>query len=455
MTDLIVAGTLLTMDGDRTIWTDGAVYVTDGLIRLIGQRCDLVQMHPQARILGGPGCIVTPGFINSHQHLTGDRLIRSCIPDDIDSNEAIFDWVVPIHEAHSGDDDELSATLSLLEAVGNGITTTIEAGTVAHPERVAGAFQRVGVRGSVGAWGWDNGDSSLCGTTDEVMERQQMVLEAHASDGLVQGWVTLVGHDLSSDRLYVEAAELARMAGTRLTFHLSPSIDDGIAFLKRTGKRPVTHLADLGVLGPQTLIAHAVHLDDEELDLLIETETAVSYCPWAYLRLGQGVSSAGRHGEFLHQGGRLALGCDTENAGDAIDALRVGALAAGLARDTSMDPRSFGAHEALELLTIGGAEAIGMDDKIGSLDIGKAADLVVHDTTGVASTPTSVDPALQLLWAGDGRAVRDVVVDGVPIVVDYKSTTVDHTDLVAEANEAQRRLLSQAGLAPTPRWPVR
>jgi hypothetical protein len=66
-----------------------------------------------------------------------------------------------------------------------------------------------------------------------------------------------------------------------------------------------------------------------------------------------------------------------------------------------------------------------------------------------------VDPALQLLWAGDGRAVRDVVVDGVPIVVDYKSTTVDHTDLVAEANEAQRRLLSQAGLAPTPRWPVR
>ena len=153
MTDLIVAGTLLTMDGERTIWSDGGVLVRAGLIDAIDQRLALLEQHPDARVVGGPESIVTPGFVNAHQHLTGDRLIRSCIPDDIPTGEAIFDWVVPVHAAHTGDDDELSATLSLLEAVGNGITTTVEADTVAHPERVAAAFERVGVRGTVGTWG--------------------------------------------------------------------------------------------------------------------------------------------------------------------------------------------------------------------------------------------------------------------------------------------------------------
>ncbi|MBT6064797.1 MAG: amidohydrolase family protein [Actinobacteria bacterium] len=455
MTDLIVAGTLLTMDPDRTIWSDGAVAVADGLIQQVGKKSDLLAEHPDARLLGGDSCIITPGFINAHQHLTGDRLIRSCIPDDVPSQEAIYDWVVPVHAAHTGDDDELSATLSLLEAVGNGITTTVEAGTVAHPDRVASAFERVGVRGCIGTWGWDTGDGPFTAPTTKVMEAQRKVVEAHPAGGLVEGWVTLVGHDLASDNLFTEAAALARDAGTGLTFHMSPSSDDGVAFAERSGKRPIMHLADLGVLGPRTLIAHAVHLTDDELTLLIETGTAVSYCPWAYLRLGQGVSSSGRHIEFLERGGRLALGCDTENAGDAIDALRVAALAAGLARDMSDDHMSFGAHAALELLTVGGAEAIGMGDRIGSVEVGKAADLVVHDLSGVGSTPNSIDPAMQLLWTGDGRSIRDVVVNGVPVVLDRRSTMVDHADLVAAAAESQRRLLEQAGLAPTPRWPVR
>ena len=455
MTDLIVAGTLLTMDPDRTIWNDGAVAVTDGRIERVGRKTDLVEDHPGAQLLGGAGCVVTPGFVNAHQHLTGDRLIRSCIPDDIPTSSAIFDWVVPVHEAHSGDDDELSATLSLLEAVGNGVTTTVEAGTVAHPDRVAAAFRAVGVRGCIGTWGWDSGDSPLSLPTDEVMARQRSVVEDNPGGGLVEGWVTLVGHDLASDQLFAEAADLARTSGTGLTFHMSPSADDAVAFAERSGKRPIRHLADLGVLGPQTLIAHAVHLDDDEVDLLLETSTAVAYCPWAYLRLGQGVTASGRHVEFLAKGGRLALGCDTENAGDAIDPLRVAVLTAGLARDMSGDPLAFGAHAALELLTIRGAQAVGMDDRIGSIEPGKAADLVVHDLSGVGSTPIAVDPALQLLWTGDGRSVRDVVVDGIPVVRRYRSTMLNHADLVAAAEESQRRLLTEAGLSPTPRWPVR
>ena len=118
---------------------------------------------------GGPDALATPGYVNAHQHLTGDRLVRSCIPDDIGSDESIFGWAVPVHAAHSADDDELSATLSLVEAVGNGITTTIEAGTVKHPDRVAAAFAAVGVRGTIGRWGWDVGDGPLAAPAGDVL----------------------------------------------------------------------------------------------------------------------------------------------------------------------------------------------------------------------------------------------------------------------------------------------
>ena len=455
MADLVITGTLLTMDTDRTIWSDGAVVVRAGRITEVGHRSTITNRHGDVKTLGGANSLVTPGFVNAHQHLTGDRLIRSCIPDNLVAREAIFNWAVPIHAAHTGDDDELSATLSLLEAVGNGITTTVEAGTVANPERVGEAFTRVGVRGCISTWGWDLTDGPYAAPADEVLDRQQAVLDQFPPGGLVDGWVGLVGHDLVSDDLFVRSSGLAKSQNTGITFHLSPSPDDSEAYATRSGKRPVEHLAALGILGPHVLIAHAVHLDDEELTLLLDSGTAIAYCPWAYLRLGQGVTRAGRHVDFRERGGRLGLGCDTENASDSIDALRVAALTAGLAKDVAMDPTGFGAHEAFELLTIGGAEAIGMADRIGSIEVGKAADLVVHDLSGVESAPRSVDPVLQLVWAGDGRRVQDVVVDGVVVLEQGRSTRVDHRELIVDASAAQRRLLGDAGLSPSARWPVR
>ncbi len=351
------------MDPARTIVADAAVLVTGGVITAVLDRADARRRFPGVPVLGGPGCVVTPGFVNAHQHLTGDRLVRCSIPDDLPPGESIFTWAVPIHAQHTGDDDELSATLACVEAVTHGVTTTVEAGTVAHPERVAAAMAAVGMRGTVGTWGWDVEDGPFAAPADEVLARQEAVLERFPPGGLVTGWVTLVGHDLMSDPLVVGASALARRRATGLTFHLSPSAGDAEAYLARTGLRPIVHLDRLGVLGPHVLVAHGVHLDDEELDIVLRTGTAIAACPWAYLRLGQGVTGAGRHAELVRRGGRVALGCDSENAGDLVDPLRAAALFAGLAKDTRADPTWFGAHDALELLTVRGAEAIGMGDR--------------------------------------------------------------------------------------------
>ncbi|MEO8266842.1 MAG: amidohydrolase family protein [Ilumatobacteraceae bacterium] len=451
--DLIIAGgDVVTMNDTREVLLGGSVVVTDGLIAAIGSTRELRAAHPDATVIDATDCVVTPGMINAHQHLTGDPLVRSCIPDLLAPGASIFEWAVPIHAQHTADDDELSATLCAIECAQNGVTTVVEAGTVAHPDRVAKAMQAVGIRGTVGTWGWDIEEGPFVGTAAEVLDRQRAVVEAFPAGGLVEGWVTLVGHDLASDELLGGAAELARAMRTGMTMHLSPTSSDPENYLARTGRRPVTHLQHLGVLGPNLLLAHGVWLDDEEIDLVLSTGTAIAYCPWAYLRLGQGVTRVGRHAEIVERGGRVALGCDASNAGDVADILRAAALAAGIARDARLEPQRFGAHQAFEMATIAGAEALGMADRIGSLTVGKQADIVVHQASDWGWLPRG-DIGLQLVWGTDGRTVRDVVIAGQPVIRDGRCVTVDAPALRNEARERQRSLLDRAGLTIPHVWP--
>jgi 5-methylthioadenosine/S-adenosylhomocysteine deaminase len=450
----IVRGTVITMDVERRVVDDGAVLIEGTEIAAVGGWEEIRAASPEASVTGSEIDLVVPGYINAHQHLTGDRLIQSSIPDDLPPGEAIFSWVVPIHGEHTPDDDELSATLTMAEALSNGITNIYEAGTVAHPDRVASAAERVGCRLTLGTWGWDVEDGPYAGSVDEVLDRQRAMLDL-ATGPLVSKWVSLVGHDLMSDGLVTGAAELARERDVGLTFHLSPTTSDPESYLERTGRRPFVHMAALGVLGPRVAVAHGVHIDDAEIEVLIESRTAIISCPWAYLRLGQGMTREFRHLDLWKRQGRMALGCDSENASDMVDGLRSAAAFAGLAKDTSMDPTVFGAHDALELLTISGAEALGIEDRVGSIEVGKQADLVVHDRSSIEWIPHSPDPVLQLVWGSDGRSVRDVYVAGKLVVDDGQVLGADATELANEAAVAGRALRARAGIDPTARWPLR
>lgn len=453
--DLVVRGdVVLTMSGapqdentgDHVI--DGAVVIDDDRIVEVTTADEAARRFAPRSTIGGPGSIVLPGFVNAHHHLTGDRLLRSTIPDDLDLDLALERWALPSHAAHTGDMDEISATLSLVEAVTNGITFTVEAGTVAHPDRVLAAFDAVGVGGTLGSWGWDVNGGVHAGSVDEVIERQRQSIELAAGHARVEGWVTLVGHDLMSDELVTRASELARSLGTHLTFHMSPSPADARAYRRRTGTRPLVHLASLGALGDHVLVAHAVHIDDAELDVLLDHDVAVAACPWAYLRLGQGVTGSFHHPRLLRHGGRVALGCDSENAGDAVDVLLAARLFAGLAKDTLGDPGAVSARRALRLATIDGARALGVEQEIGSLERGKRADVVVIDTAGPTWTPHAADPTVALVWASDGRAVREVVASGRVVVRNGDCVTVDQRALATEAHQMHRTLVSKCGAHP-------
>src|SRR5262249_8007189 len=151
---LVTGGDVVTMNARREVLSGGTVAIDGDRIVAVGSTTELRAAYPDASVLDARDCIVTPGLVNAHEHLTADPLARRCIPDLLPPGASIFEWSVPLHGAHTGDDDELSALLASTEALHYGVTTLIEAGTVAHPDRVASAMMEAGVRGTIGTWGW-------------------------------------------------------------------------------------------------------------------------------------------------------------------------------------------------------------------------------------------------------------------------------------------------------------
>ena len=257
-----------------------------------------------------------------------------------------------------------------------------------------------------------------------------------------------------SDELVQKASNLAKDNLTNLTFHLSPHAGEVSQYLEKTGMRPIDYISQLGVLGSHVLIGHAVHINDSELETLIRSKTAIASCPWAYLKLGQGITKFGRHPEFLSKGGRLSLGCDTENAGDNKDLLLTARLFSGLMQEAKLKLDKPASHYALELITIGGAEALGLKEEIGSIEIGKRADVVLIDTSGPSWQPLAPDPVMQLIWGANSSDIDSVVARGKIIVENKKCITLDELALANEAKARQKNLLKSAGLEPSSYWPI-
>ena len=292
---LVTNARLVTMDATRRIIERGAVAISGTEIVAVGGTAALTARFVAERTIDAGGGVVTPGLVNAHQHVTGGPLAWSCIPDDLPPGEPIFFWSVPMHEAERERDEELSALLMAAECLRGGTTTLVEPGTVTHPEAVATGLEASGIRATVGTWAWDTVEGSLNAPAPEILRRLAELLDAYPAGGRVEGWVTLIGHSLASDELLRGASELALERGVGMTMHLSPTSSDPEVYLARHGRRPAVHLAALGVLGPHLLLGHGVWLDDEEIDAVLESRTAIAYCPWAYIRLGQGVTGHGRH----------------------------------------------------------------------------------------------------------------------------------------------------------------
>lgn len=449
---LITGATLITMDGQRRVIRDGALAIAGDTIVAVGKAADLAGIDAR-EVIDGSGFLLTPGLINAHVHVT-ETLIRGFIPGDLPFEDTLGKWVIPLYKDHSPAEQAVAAKLAIAAMLRTGTTTFLEAGTIIAFDEVMAAIEGTGIRARTGRWtedrAWDPAADAQALTRDAfaALERD---LEAYPQDGRrIAAWPNLIGHMTATDGLWRQVSDLAQRTGTGVSAHLSPVGGDAEWYLAETGKRPVEHFADLGVLGPHLNLVHMVHIDAREAELVAQSGTNVTHCPDAALRSGYGVTRRGLFPEMAKAGVNIALGTD---GADNHDMMRVTALMAALFRDAREDRSLFPAHQALEMATLNGAKVLGLEGVIGALAPGMKADVVAHDIRRPEWVPLT-NPVEQLVASADGRAVHSVWVDGVRVVEDQRCTLIDEAALQAEGQAMAEAVLGRSGLPLVSEWPI-
>ena len=314
--DILIRDALvLTLDGGRRIIRDGALAFRDGIIVEVGKSAEIVPRVRAREVIDGRRFLVAPGLVNGHVHVTGEPLTRGFVPDDSGWYSNVFEWLVPLYEAQTEEDERLAAQLAAAELLRNGVTSFLEAGTIRHLDAAVDGLREIGIRGRVAQWAQDRAfspDDDQSALTNKAVRLMQAEMARYpgGADTLISAWPSLVGHMTGTDDLWREASSLARAHGAGITAHMSPVEADPDWYLANTGHRPIEHLADLGVLGPEVSLTHAVHLDDAEVELLAQTGTNVTHCPMSALKGGYGASVSGKFPEMAAKGVNLMLGTD-------------------------------------------------------------------------------------------------------------------------------------------------
>ncbi|KQX23589.1 amidohydrolase [Sphingomonas sp. Root50] len=447
--DLIIrAWHIVTMNPARDILLDQAVAVRGRRICAIGAPDDLRRRFPGAREIGGQRFVLAPGMVNTHIHVTGETLFKSFIPDHLGFEEHVFEWLGPLLAARRPGDDRLAARLTAVEMLRSGTTCFLEAGSSQFLDETVDALLETGIRGRVGGWIWDVPDepAPYRQTTDQAIARLQDQLERYPDrdGGLIAAWAILVGHTTGTEHLWRAATALAMEHAAGFAFHMSPDAIDIRDFDRRYGRRPLERLADIGVMDQRPVVTHLVHASDSEIDILAQSGAHVSHCPTSAMRCGYGVTQIGRFPEMADRRINVTIGTDAANSANHADLMRAAHAVAGLFKDARRDPSIFPAAQVFEMATLGGARALRLDDEIGSIEVGKYADLVLHDTDRPEWRPL-LDVVNQLIWSADGRGVHTVLVDGRIVVENGRCVTVDEDALWREAQQAGEALVARFG----------
>ncbi len=453
---LISGAVIVTMDAQRRIIADGALAIEGDRIAGVGKRRDIEDRFSAAEVIDGRRFVITPGFVDAHIHITGDPLTRGYVPDDIDEpfEDKLAHWVIPRFVAQNADDERLSAQLASVQMLRSGTTCFLEAGTIRHLDAVVDGLNASGIRGRVGAWVEGRTRSvaqERTQATDEAIRTlHDEVVRFPANKGeRIAAWPILVGHTTNPDEVWKAAKSLADEHGLGVSAHMSPFEADPAWYLEHVGRRPIEHLAHIGVLGDNLSLTHVAHLSKREVELLVESRTNAVLCPLSALRGAFGISAAGRFPEMNAAGVNIALGTD----GDVPDLMQKMSLAAAVFKDARRNARIFPAQEVLAMATAGGATLMRLQNEIGTLERGRKADFVLHDTDRPEWRPL-LNALHQLVWSADGRGVHSVWVDGVRVVDDYRCTLVDEEEIYRKAQVAARELLKRSGVPARCAWPV-
>ena len=436
---IIRGGAIVTCDGEHRI-TEGDVASVDGELVCVGG-----QHTPVGRdyeIIDASGCVVMPGLVQSHVH-TCQTLARGRA-----DNLELLDWlrqvVWPYEGALDADDVSAAARLACAELLTSGTTAVLDMGTVHHTDEVFAAARDSGLRATIGKAMMDEDDPSIPpglreSTDDSLAESERLCREWHERAGGRLRYAFAPRFALScTDRLLREVSERARSRGALIHTHASENKSEIAEVARRRGLPNIEYLAEVGMVGDDVGLAHCVWVNPAEREILASSGTHLLHCPSSNLKLASGIAEIP---ELMAAGVAVSLGADGAPCNNNLDGFVEMRLAA-LIHKPRIGPRSMPASVVVEMATMGGARALGLADQIGSLEVGKRADVIAVDTTGPHVAPVR-DPLSAIVYACRGSDVRHVVVDGKVVVRDSKLLTLDQAEVVTRARERADRVFSR------------
>ena len=437
------------MDDAGTV-VSGSLLVRDGVIAALGAGVPgTLAMLPEGRAdesFDARGGFVLPGFVQAHLHLC-QTLFRG-LAEHSDLLRWLAERIWPLEAAHTEASIAASARLGLAELVAGGVTCVNDMGTVRHTEAIGTVLEESGMRAVFGRALMDRGAGVPPGLIEPAARSLEDALAlAQRFDGAGGGRlrVSLAPRFIlsCSDALWRDVAAAAEAKRLLVHTHVAESPAEGEAVKKAVRTSAARYFARRGVLSPRFVGAHGVWLDDAELGLIAKAGGALVHCPGANLKLGAGLADVRT---WKRAGVRCGLGSDGAACNNRLDAFGDLGLAAGIARVKHPD-EPLSAREILALATREGARALELGDSIGSLEVGKQADLVVVDAAGVHQAPNETeDPYVTLVHAARAADVRLTMVAGRTLYRAGEWKTLDAPRVAAEARAEARALVRRAEL---------
>src|SRR5690242_14731962 len=430
---LIKNGTLVTMDSSDRILR-GDLLIVHGRIVALGnadQSADVV--------VDASGSAVIPGVVQTHIHLC-QTLFRGAA-DDL----ALIDWlkqrVWPMEAAHTPHSITASARLGIAELIKGGTTCALTMETVNHTREVFKVVEESGFRATVGKCMMDKGDEVPPAlqeqTANSIEESLALLDEWHGKAGGRIRYCFAPRFAISCKRELLEkVGELARARGVMVHTHASENRTECEMVQQETGLRNISYLDSVGLTGRHVALAHCVHLSNDEIKTLKSTGTNVVHCPSSNLKLGSGIAPIVT---LLEEGVSVSLGADgaaCNNRLDMFTEMRTGTLL----QKALHGPEVLPASRALRLATIDGAKAMGLDAEIGSLEIGKRADVVVVRLDRLHATPVT-DVVSALVYSAEPDDVDTVVIDGELVMREGHLLKLNEHEIINEA-KTQRGYLT-------------
>jgi 5-methylthioadenosine/S-adenosylhomocysteine deaminase len=429
---VVTGGTVITGNAARQVLAPGAVAIDGTEILDVDTPQAIAARYSPSESIDARDQIVLPGLVNTHTH--APMVMYRGLADDL----ALMDWlqkyIFPA-EARTVSPDmvRIGTRLAALEMIESGTTTYAD--MYYFEEEIAKATRDAGLRGILGQTiiQFPVADAK---TPAEGLARAEAFIKMFRNDSLIVPAVAPHAMYTLDAATLTASAELGRRYQVPVLIHLAETEDEVKIARDQHKMTPTGYLESIGFWGPRTLAAHGVWVTDDDIQVLRRRQVGVSHNPESNMKLASGTAPVTK---YLSAGVALGLGTDgaaSNNDLDMFEAMRQAALLAKLA---TRDPTAVPAQTALDLATIGGARALGMDQTIGSLERGKKADLIAVATSAARQTPL-YDPVSHLVYVTRGDDVRTTIVNGKVLMKDRQVRTLNRTQVIAEANALAQKV---------------